>query len=334
MNTLTWIDAAGDELELTGAIIVGDGPVGLDSPPVALSTAAQAAGDGSMLINRRWAARPIAIPLVIATGDRAAIETDLRRRMLLGPGQLRSTPAAGEIRTLHNVIYESGLEGDESSDTSGGDWSARVVSLLALDPWWYGPAADVSLGPPEGDFAYDANIDYDADIPYDGAAAGIDGGLLYDANIDYDADIPYDGGAVIAYPGASPVGAWPTITVRGPASNVQIVHLRTGEILDSAPGVMVPAGREMVIVCRPGDRGVWVAGVESWGAITAGSSLQMMLRPAGPVPAVDASGHEVRDALGRVVLTTGVADRLSVIVQGTSAESWVRVAWEERWPEP
>jgi hypothetical protein len=331
---LWWIDALGVEYQFNETdlgLIVLDGPLGLDAPPEEPTTAPRP-GDGSILTNQRRAARPITLPVLFnGTTHRVAMKA-LVDSFALGPGQLRHVDDDGTARSLREVIYDGGLEGDDAQARS--DWSRRVLNLVALDPYWYDDTDDVALGPPEADTAYDDAVGYDAEIPYDGAAAGISAGVGYDDAIDYDADIPYDGGTIVEFDLASPMGVWPTITVRGPATFVQVVHLGTGETIETLPGVEVPGGRDMLIVNRPEDRTIMLAGAEAWDRVTAGSSASMLVRPGQITDLRDENGVQVRDPNGRIILVQGQADRLSVLVRGTSASSWVRIAWEERWLTP
>jgi hypothetical protein len=365
---LWWVDAFGVEYqfnELDLGVIVLDGPIGLDAPPVELSTAPRP-GDGSILREKRYAARPVTIPLLFNGSTHREAMAALVHSFSYGPGSLKhvetgaepfsmydylvdaegnpivdedGAPVAGDpasvarvVRTLRNVVYDGGLEGDDAQARS--DWSRKVLNLVALDPYWYGETEDIALGPPEADTAYNDAVDYDAEIAYDGAAAGISAGVGYDDAIDYDADIPYDGGSVVTFGLDSDLGVWPTITVRGPATFVQVVHLGTGETIETLPGVEVPGGRDMLIVNRPEDRTIMLAGAEAWDRVTAGSSASMLVRPGQITDLRDENGTQVRDPNGRIILVQGQADRLSVLVRGTSASSWVRIAWEERWLTP
>ena len=46
-----------------------------------------------------------------------------------------------------------------------------AVSLIALDPWWYGEAELIEIDLDDEGTAWDAPIDWDADVPWDGGWA-------------------------------------------------------------------------------------------------------------------------------------------------------------------
>jgi hypothetical protein len=254
-------------------------------------------------------------------------------------GDLEIESDDGRTRQLRSIIYQSGLEGEWSGNRggiTGLPWRKFPAAFLALDPYWYDvEPSSIAIAPPEGDTAYDDPIDYDIERPYNGAsAAGINGDVGYDDPIDYDSAIGYDGGAIIEIPVESQLGVWPIITVHGPANYVQIRNLTTGEVVETNPGVTIPYDRELVVITRPEDRTILIAGVEAWDQVTAESTATMMLSAGRLEGLVDEDGVFVRDELGRIILTEGFPDRLSILVTGTASPTYVRVAWEERWLTP
>jgi hypothetical protein len=332
---LWWIDAQGVEYGLNETdlgLIVGDGPLGLDAPPVEVTTTPRA-GAGSILTGNRYAARPVTIPVFFnGTTHRQAL-ADFVDSLSLGAGQLKYINLDGRARRLRDVIYDGGFEGDESQARS--DWSRRVLNLVALDPLWYDDPQDFALGPPEGDQTYDAALPYDEEAPYDGAASGINGGGAYDEALPYDEDAPYDGGAVVQFDElTSTAGVWPTITVHGPATYVQVLNMDTGEIIETLPTTVIPDGGDLIVITRPEDRAILLSGAEAWDKVTAETSASFQLFPGQLSDVRDENGVQVRDSLGRIVVAQGLPTRLAFIVQGTSASSYVRVAYEERWLYP
>lgn len=137
---LTWIDADGVALPLTPdrGFQVERGLYGLDAPPVMLNTEPVTTDDGSLLVHRRTEQRSVLVPLFVnlPTVHPRQLVGHLAR-VFRGPGRLQVSDGY-HIRELRNVYYEAGLEGDEGRNVAApGAWRKVVVSLLALDPWWY-----------------------------------------------------------------------------------------------------------------------------------------------------------------------------------------------------
>lgn len=305
---LTWIDADGEELELTedNGFCLLVGTAGLDAPPRQLVTA-QRVPHGASLIADRYDARPVVLALDIedtsANLDARDVVADIAERFT-GPGTLRMH-RADHSRDLTNVYYESGLTGEEREVPW---WQRVAVALLALDPFWYGETVTTSFGPPEGDQAYDTALPYDEAATYDGAASGISGaGATYDAAAPYDEAEPYDGGALFAPALTSRQGAWMTITFHGPATQAKALHLRTGEVVELKAGQSLGDAQELVITTDPTNRDVIAAGTPAWDRVTAESTASMMLLP---------------------------GDKLALSMSGTSANSYVLVTYGERWLTP
>ena len=199
---VTWIAADGTELPFTPAHNITQlrGSLGLDAPPVQLSLAPRFALPGSSLTNSRNPHRPVVLPLFLE-GDPVEDRLHLlASKLMQGLGQLRySTFGAGGAlvrnRTLRRVMYETGLEGDMSSDVAEQHvWRKRTLSLLALDPWWYGDDRTVVLR-------------FGDDVTYDSSAVGYD-----------DPTIGYDGSSTTALPIAGDAEAFPVVEITGPFS--------------------------------------------------------------------------------------------------------------------
>ena len=137
MRTMTWIDAQGVATVLDGSsgILLQANPVGLEAPNPTNTIDEYAVFDGGVLANRRHPVRSIALGLYLEHPTRVETVTAALAKMLQGPGELQWADDV-HTRSLRQVIYEAGLQG--SGDTTLLE-ATRVVSLLALDPFWYGP---------------------------------------------------------------------------------------------------------------------------------------------------------------------------------------------------
>lgn len=159
----SWTATDGTVIALDGSagVTVMRGAAGLDGPPVANTLDARI-NAGSVLVHQRRPARAFTLPLMVDTN-------------VISEGEVISLFQGGTLtadsgRELREVIHEAGLEGVWSVDSGGVTGLSHrkfAVSLLALDPWWYGATQSVS-GTFAAGTAWDAAIAWDADIPWNG----------------------------------------------------------------------------------------------------------------------------------------------------------------------
>lgn len=252
--TLTWTDADGVTTDLVRSqgLLVERGPVGLDAPPVQLGLSPFVGADGSSLMSRRRTPRQVLLPFHLEHGSRVQTRVAQLARMLQGPGQLTYSDATN-TRTLRRVVYEAGLGGDLSKPSSV-LWRKVVVSLLALDPWWYGPqqASTVPVASPTG---FDAAIPFDDVLPFDG-------GSTVTLAIDGDAE---------AYPVFTVVGPFDTLTVSNGVDAWQL----------AAP---LAAGATIIVDARPTSRGPRSAtGGTDWSLLTEASRVFALPKGSTPI---------------------------------------------------
>lgn len=248
--TLTWTDADGASTDLVRSegLLVTRGPIGLDAPPVDNVLGQFTATDGASLTSRRRTPRQVILPFHLEHGTRVQTRVAQLARMLQGPGELTWTDGTSS-RKLRRVIYEAGLSGDLSAASSP-TWRRAVVSLLALDPWWYGESTSVPL-------SIAAATAFDAAIPFDDA-------------------IPFDGGASTSITVDGDADAFPVVTVVGPVSALTVSNGVQAWQLAAA----VASGATIEVDSRPTSRGPRVLGGETdWSLLTEGSRLWTL--PAG-----------------------------------------------------
>ncbi len=247
--SLTWIEADGTSTALTEAngVDVRTGAVGLDVPPVDLRTSPRMSADGSTLVRRRRPARQVALPIYFEHASRVRSVIGQAAAFFQGPGTLRYADDVN-VRDLLDVYYDGGLAGDDSMERGvGGKWRFAVVSLRALDPWWYGQTETVAV-------AYTGS-----EIPFD------------DASTTFDAAAPFNGGPSTGVTVNGDAEAFPVVTIDGPFTTCQ-VGLAGGQTfaLDAA----LADGDTITVDTRPGSRGPRRNnGAVDWSLLTAVSRL-------------------------------------------------------------
>ena len=259
-RTMTWIDAAGGETNISdgsAGITLLDNPVGLEVPTPTNNIDEYAAFDGGVIINRRRPVRQIALAVYIEHATRVETMIEQVASMFQGPGQLRWTDGL-QSRTLKQVIYEGGLDGS-------GIFTLRervpVISLLALDPWWYG--------------AQQSTV-----IPFAAPTS-------FDAALAFSSLFPFDGGGSVAVPIDGDGDVWPTFTVTGPETTLTI---GSGGITWQLAAPLA-AGHTIVVDHRPGSRGPSLDGAPiDWSLLTEASRLFALAAGTGTSVIIGASG--------------------------------------------
>lgn len=259
-RSLTWTDAAGVSTVLDGSagIYVLVDPIGLEAPNPALSIDDYISFDGGVLVNRRRPARSIALKLRLEHPTRIEITVAALAAMLQGPGTLTYSDTV-QSRTLRQVIYEAGLDG--SGESVAAIRRIVVVSLLALDPWWYGPAASQVLptAAPTG----------------------------FDAALSFDSTLPFDGGGSVAVPVAGDVDAYPVFTVIGPTTTLVVSSGGLAWQVASPLG----ASDTLVVDHRPSSRGPRKnGGAVDWSLLSQASRLFPLARGAAVTVITGATG--------------------------------------------
>lgn len=241
--TLTYTSANGTSVPLTpsNGYEVLQNPAGLAVAPQALTLNPLAGSDGSVLSRRRHDVRPIMLALDVSHPTRLQTRVnELARMLLAGEGTL--TWDDGTVtRQLRRVVYEAGLDGGWDPGQDG----ARVaLSLLALDPWWYGQTQS--------------------------AAIGIASPTAFDAAIPFDDAIPFDGGAATAVTVDGDEAAFPVFSVVGPFTTLAVSDGTSTWELAAALG----SGETLLIDSRPASRGPRTAtGGTDWSLLSEASRL-------------------------------------------------------------
>lgn len=223
----------------TGVTMLDD-PVGLESASPTNRIDRYMAFDGGVLVDRRHPVRSIALPLFVEHATRIETAVAALATMLQGPGQLVYADDVN-VRTLRKVIYETGIDGSGITTMTQ---RSLVVSLIALDPWFYGPAQSQSLA--------------------------VATATAFDAAVTFSAVLPFDGGGTVGVVITGDAEVYPVITVTGPATTLTV---GAGGIT-WATAVALLAGDTLVVDHRPGTRGpAKNGGVIDWSLLSEASRL-------------------------------------------------------------
>jgi len=242
MNTLTWIGSTGtyELIDEANGVDVWEPSTGLRTAPVELTLAPYLTADGSVLVRSRRGVRPVTLTLFVEDDTRVTDVLGPLERALQGPGTLRFDDGT-VIRDLLNVVYESGFEGYERNLQS----RVLSVTLLALDPWWYGESNVASL-------TFAAAVGFNAAIAFSGAT-GFSGSDANPVTVAGDAS------------------AFPTTTIVGPFTTLQ-VGVAGGQTFQLAAALA--AGSTITVDTTPGNRGPRLnAGEIDWSLLTPTSRL-------------------------------------------------------------
>jgi hypothetical protein len=248
--TLTWTDAVGNSLVLTDpdtGIEMMLGSLGFDVPPINNTIGGYVSLDGGTLVKRRRDVRALTFGLYLRNETRLRTTVSQIASTLQGPGALTFDDGTN-IRTLLNVIYDGGMEGEWSAEMGlqRFGWRKLVVSMLALNPWWQDDEQEESISTAQAD-------DFD------------------DAAVDFDDSNAFDGSDTTTFTVEGDTTALPVWTIDGPYTAL-LVGVEDGQafVLASA----LADGDQIVIDTRPGNRGPRLNGGDiDWSLLTPASRL-------------------------------------------------------------
>lgn len=268
-ETIKWIDAGGTEYPLTGQpdIDVLFDREGFFMPPVSFveqSTPVQ--GDcgttplqeGASIQRLTIEPREIRMKLIIKGNDPASVRQAIRKYIsgfnpLRGPGKLQVITPDNSVRELV-CWYEDGAQGQENRDNTGQTFQMLALVLKAFDPYWYSTTT-TSITLTQQSTA----STFFPFFPLTLSHYGVFG----------DFTITNDGEAV----------AYPIWTIYGPASNLRIDNLTTGEFIHlhdpiNNSATLLNPGEYLTIDTTPGKFKVEKNnGVPMWQQADPGSSM-------------------------------------------------------------
>jgi len=133
--------------------VLQPGARGLDMPGYAFTTDESPGIDGHQVRQVRAQAKEIVLPVAFWCDDSRAAYLARRRKLIrslnpkLGAGTLTVTHPDGETRSI-SCYYTSGMEGDESRDSTGMRWTMTTLTFSCPSPFWYGEPVEVSTAEP------------------------------------------------------------------------------------------------------------------------------------------------------------------------------------------
>ncbi|WP_411095994.1 phage distal tail protein [Streptomyces sp. 020-2-3H-GM] len=212
MPLVSFTDPAGVTTLLTDwehGWVVQPGAKGLDMPSYALAKDESPGIDGYEVRQVRAEGKTITIPVAFWAND-SRVAYKARRRALIrslnpkrGQGTLTLTEPDGAQRSI-GVLYQDGMEGDESLDTAGARWCITALVFAVPSPYWTGGEVATSWRTdPGGDF-----------FPFLPLTVG-DSQVLGSVTVDNDGDDD----------------AFPVWTITGPATSITLTNATTGETL-------------------------------------------------------------------------------------------------------
>lgn len=241
MTTIYWIGDDGYTIPLDGTAgitLTKESTLGLYELPNDLSIQARVTGDGGVLTSLRRSPRSLSLGLLVEGWPVAVTWSDMLASLMVG-GVLMSA-VEGRVRTLHQVVLEGPSPSMLGLDLLQVEADHIPVSLIALDPWWYGQAQVVTVPLTSTSTAFDAPIAFDAAVPFNGGAS---------------ISVTVEGHTRVA----------PRFLIVGPTTNVTVSNgtvlfevtrdLAAGDIveIDTRPGSRGPhLGSDMVTGSTPG----------------------------------------------------------------------------------
>ena len=284
MRAITLVGGDGTSWDLGGGDVrVAEAdPMLWGMPPVGITDRTSFAIPGSTVTHRRHAARDLVLPLLIMPDDPYQLENVLNRfARAVDPvgGDVTLIVTRGDGSAARQIVatYMRGLDGISVANAYSGDAHA-AIALRANDPYWQSIVNEtITVTPPppvfvSGTTPFDGTTLFDADVPIDGFFTGA---AFDDPSIGFDDRLPFDGAGggtlIFAINNAGDVDAWPTMSVKGPSTWVEVTNLSTGEYWQLPTGL--PGSGDLEIVTKPGQRSIRLNGVNVYGSLAVGSTL-------------------------------------------------------------
>jgi hypothetical protein len=169
--SLTWRSDNGTTFPLDGSegVLAVDEDEGIFTLAASL-TIDQRVGDGGVLVNRRYGPRRVVLSFLLEPTGETLLALWSRFFAGLAAGGELDYDGPNGIRTLRDVVLEAPDRSLAGHDLQHAPVDAFSVSLLALDPWWYGPEETLA-----GGFAdptpWNAALPWDSALPWNGGSS-------------------------------------------------------------------------------------------------------------------------------------------------------------------
>lgn len=247
-------------LDGTDTVTALEGAEGLFEIPIELGLEQRIDADGAVVFTRRLAARRVLLPLLLRQpgGVVLTVWRSLMRALYALNGTLTYTDPSATERTLEGVTLESPDRSMSGWDLGAQEDDVITVSLLAADPWWYGPTTSTFLNLGAVTLSDDAAVSSN------------------------DPATPADGGGSTQIANGGDEVALPRFVITGPFDSLTLLGVDTGERIQLAAPLL--AGNQIVIDSTPLNRGPTLNGGKvTWQLITDQSRLFLLPRPSATV---------------------------------------------------
>lgn len=298
MTTVGFVSANGDEWTFDGtpqiahgnaAAAIGRNAEGVFEAPDELVIDPRTGLDGGALVSRRAPVRRVVLPLELTAAAGSTLRTVWASLFAaLRAGGTLTYTAGATTRELRQVVLEGVDRAGLGMDMGAIRGDVVVVTLVALDPWWYGPLELTEID-----------------------LAAIDG-TGWEPPVSWAPDLPWNGGDAAPITVDGDTGAAPVFTIEGPVDEVIVARSGLAWAWQSPLG----AGEGGTVDCRPGRRGprlgseivtgVGALGDVRWQLLTEQSRL-FTLEPGSNTLAIGVAG-----ASTGATLTVGVEPRYLV----------------------
>jgi len=239
--TLTFKSNNGTVWPLDGSlgVTVAEGASGIYAVPWSLVIDQRVEADGGVLVSRRQQPRPVDLPLLLVDpGDTEVLTLWGQLLYAFAAGGVLEHNGPHGVRQLRQVTLETPSQNGTLQDLTRRVDDTITVSLVALDPWWYGTADPVSVSLDQAPTAFDAPIPFDSPLPFDGGTS---------ISVEVAGNAP-------AYPVFAVEGAFDSLTVMvGAMSWVWQRPMAAGEVgqYDTRPGSRGPRMGSTIIPGHP-----------------------------------------------------------------------------------
>lgn len=249
-DNVTWIAADGTEYSISDNHLIISGSEGRFMPPVQFIEEEVPFQPGARLRDVRIGVKEFDLPIYVDGASESETRSKIRNLLRLfnplkGDGKIRITAPDGSQREI-NCRYSGGLEISERKDSKIGNLQAVVFVFRAFDPYWYDTSTQVRT------FTTGQTATFFPLFPLRLSSSTV----FADITINNNGDIE----------------TWPEWIIKGPASDIILRNLTTGEITHLETSL--DEGETLTIATKPGAKTIKKGdGTNLFGTLTNISSI-------------------------------------------------------------
>jgi hypothetical protein len=245
-----WVDANGTEYSISDNHLIKAGPDGRFMPPISFVEDEVPFAAGSRLRTVKVGPREFDLSIYIDGTSEADARNKTRSLLrmfnpLSGDGKIKIVAADGSQREI-NCRYSSGLQLSEKEGSKIGNMQTAVLVFRAFDPYWYDTSTQVQT------FTTGQTATFFPFFPMRLSSSTV----FADVTVDNSGDVE----------------TWPEWIINGPASDIILRNLTTGESLHLATSL--GEGESVTIETKPGTKTIKKGdGTNLFGTLTDDSSI-------------------------------------------------------------